>query len=231
MVVFAIVALLAAAATQGFRSLRKADLREATTHLSGAMRYLFDRASTTGKIHRLVIDMETGRYWAEVSDDRFFIPREETESEQALRARGEGGEDDEEDGEEARAGRARGRERQVGVRQLELRPVEAGGRRLPSQARAVRRVQGPGAQAGEAQEDEGPERLHPARHRPADQRARATSTSSRSGRPSRRSSRCRTGRARPCYSLVVHPITGRVRIYNQEVQPPGGAPPTTKADG
>ena len=23
------------------------------------------------------------------------------------------------------------------------------------------------------------------------------------------------------FSLVVHPITGRVRIYNQEVQPPG----------
>jgi prepilin-type N-terminal cleavage/methylation domain-containing protein len=66
MVVFAIVALLSVGATQGFRSLRKADLREATTQLSGAMRYLFDRASTTGKIHRLVIDMETSSYWAEV---------------------------------------------------------------------------------------------------------------------------------------------------------------------
>ena len=25
------------------------------------------------------------------------------------------------------------------------------------------------------------------------------------------------------YSLVVHPITGRVQIYNQEVRPPTGA--------
>ena len=80
--------------------------------------------------------------------------------------------DDEEAAQEARAGRARGRERQVGVRRFELRPVEAGGRRLPAQARALRVVQGAGAQAGEAQEDEGPERLHPTRRRTADQRAR-----------------------------------------------------------
>ena len=40
------------------------------------MRFLFDRASTTGKTHRLVLDLETGRYWAEVSDDKFYIPRE-----------------------------------------------------------------------------------------------------------------------------------------------------------
>ena len=47
------------------------------------MRYLFDRASATGKYHRLVIDVDEGRYWAEVSDDRFYLPREpETESSQ-----------------------------------------------------------------------------------------------------------------------------------------------------
>ena len=50
MIVLAIVGLMSVAATQGFRSLRKADLREASTHMSGAIRYLFDRASTTGKI-------------------------------------------------------------------------------------------------------------------------------------------------------------------------------------
>src|SRR5262245_58382641 len=96
MVVFAIVALLVGASVQGFRSLRKADLREATTQLSGSMRYLFDRASTTGKIHRLVIDMEQGMYWAEVSDDRFYIPREETEQQVREREEKEAAEDDEE---------------------------------------------------------------------------------------------------------------------------------------
>ena len=69
MIVFAIGALLVGGAVQGFRSLRKANLREASTQLSGAMRYLFDRASTTGKIHRLVIDIENRMYWAEVSDE------------------------------------------------------------------------------------------------------------------------------------------------------------------
>jgi general secretion pathway protein H len=76
MVVIAIGALIMGSAVRGFRSLAKSDLRAATMHLSGAIRYLFDRASTTGKYHRLVIDLGTGRYWAEVSDDRFYIPHE-----------------------------------------------------------------------------------------------------------------------------------------------------------
>src|SRR4029079_9802629 len=78
LLVATIAAVLAGLAIKGLRSLRKADLREASAQMSGAMRYLFDRASVTGKIHRIVIDMETGTYWAEVSDDRFYIPREET---------------------------------------------------------------------------------------------------------------------------------------------------------
>src|SRR5678815_4476055 len=86
MVVLAIIGLIMGLGVRGMRSLAKSDLRESSAHLSGAMRYLFDRASTTGKIHRLVIDMETNQYWAEVSDDRFYIPRE-AESEQALRRR------------------------------------------------------------------------------------------------------------------------------------------------
>src|SRR5204862_807518 len=77
MVVFAIVALLAAGSVRGFRSLRKADLRESSMQLSGAVRYLFDRASTAGRVHRLVIGIEQGMYWARGSDHRFHLPREE----------------------------------------------------------------------------------------------------------------------------------------------------------
>ena len=33
------------------------------------------------------------------------------------------------------------------------------------------------------------------------------------------------------YSLVVHPITGRVKIYNQQVQPPDASAPTTQGIG
>jgi general secretion pathway protein H len=80
MFVLGLVGLLSASVVTGFRSFAKSELRGSASKLAGAIRYLFDRASTTGKIHRLVFDFEAGKYWAEVSDDRFFMPRErETE--------------------------------------------------------------------------------------------------------------------------------------------------------
>jgi general secretion pathway protein H len=80
MMVLGLIGLLGAAVVTGFRSFAKSELRGSASKLAGAIRYLFDRASTTGKIHRLVFDFEGGKYWAEVSDDRFFMPRErETE--------------------------------------------------------------------------------------------------------------------------------------------------------
>jgi len=88
MVVLLIVGLLAGLGVTGFRAITKGDLREGTAHLAGAIRYLFDRASITGKYHRLVIDLTEGRYWAEVSDDRFFAPNQ-AESEPERRKREE----------------------------------------------------------------------------------------------------------------------------------------------
>src|SRR4051812_15044538 len=81
LVVLAIVGILAGLSIRGLRSLARSDLRASVTHMAGAGRYLFDRASTTGQYPRLVIDIESGRYWAEVSDDMFYLPRDpETES-------------------------------------------------------------------------------------------------------------------------------------------------------
>lgn len=80
LIVMALIGLVVASASRGMRSFAKSDLRETATKLAGSMRYLFDRASTTGRIHRLVIDFDEGKYWAEISDDRFYMPRErETE--------------------------------------------------------------------------------------------------------------------------------------------------------
>src|SRR3569832_262046 len=75
LVVLCIVGVLGALSVRGLRSLARSDLRASVSHLSGAIRYLFDRASTTGQYHRLVIDIESGRYWAEVSDDMFYLLR------------------------------------------------------------------------------------------------------------------------------------------------------------
>jgi prepilin-type N-terminal cleavage/methylation domain-containing protein len=80
LLVMGLVGLMMGAGLAGFRALTKAELRGSSARLASAIRYLFDRASTTGKIHRLVFDFEAGKYWAEVSDDAFFLPREaETE--------------------------------------------------------------------------------------------------------------------------------------------------------
>jgi general secretion pathway protein H len=81
LVALVIVALITGSAVRGFRSLAKSDLRAGTAHLSGAIRYLFDRASTTGKYHRLVLDLNEGRYWAEVSDVKFYVPDEKRKRE------------------------------------------------------------------------------------------------------------------------------------------------------
>ncbi len=86
LIVMAIVALIGSLGVKGFRSLARSDLRSSASRLAGSMRFLFDRASTTGKTHRLVLDLEGARYWAEVSDDKFFAPRD-AESPESLRRR------------------------------------------------------------------------------------------------------------------------------------------------
>jgi general secretion pathway protein H len=85
MLVLGLVGLLAVSVVTGFRAFAKSDLRGSASKLAGAIRYLFDRASTTGKTHRLVFDFEAGKYWAEVSDDRFFMPRERETDESRLK--------------------------------------------------------------------------------------------------------------------------------------------------
>ena len=86
MVAMMVVALIATIGVKGFRSVTKGSLREGSAHMAGAIRFLFDRASITGKYHRLVIDLNEGRYWAEVSDDRFYAPNQaESESDRQKR--------------------------------------------------------------------------------------------------------------------------------------------------
>jgi general secretion pathway protein H len=219
MVVFAIAAMLVAGVVKGFRSLRKADLRESATNLSGAMRYLFDRASVTGKIHRIVIDMETRMYWAEVSDDRFYIPREETEEQLREREGKEAEEDAEESKKQERAakepegGKGSGtgssfdlsklevadfrpkRARFASFKDLALKPVKL--KKVRVRSVYTPRVTDP-LTSGRAYVYFFPlGQTEPAIITLGDVDSDDT-----------------------IYSLVVHPITGRVRIYNQEMLPP-----------
>jgi general secretion pathway protein H len=74
LIVLLIVGLVTVLSVVGLRSFAKTDLRNTASRMAGSIRYLFDRASTTGKVHRLVLDFDEGKYWAEVSDDPFIIP-------------------------------------------------------------------------------------------------------------------------------------------------------------
>jgi len=73
MVVVAIVGLLLGASVYGFRSIAKSDLRSSSAKLAGAIRYCFDRSVTTGAYFRLVLDIDGNKYWAERSDDRTYL--------------------------------------------------------------------------------------------------------------------------------------------------------------
>lgn len=84
MVVLGLVVIMVASVVQGFRTLSRSDVRVTAAKLSGAMKYLFDRASTTGRMHRLVIDLDKGEYYAEVTDDSYYLPREKETDESRL---------------------------------------------------------------------------------------------------------------------------------------------------
>jgi len=221
LLVVTIGAVLAGLAIRGLRSLRKADLREASAQMSGAMRYLFDRASTTGKIHRIVIDMETGTYWAEVSDDRFYIPREETVEQLQAREDKEATEDEEaaqkreRAAREAESGKSAGANSSFDLSKLEVADFRPKRARFASfKDLALKPVKLKKAKVRSVYTPRVTEPLTSGRAYvyffPLGQTEPAIITLSDPDSED------------TVYSLVVHPITGRVRIYNQEVQPPRG---------
>src|SRR5579883_1913378 len=75
-VAIAIMALLIGSVAVGFGSVLKAQLRQESNHLAATLRYLFDKATTTGKYYRLTIDLDQQSYNAEMSDEKFFLLRQ-----------------------------------------------------------------------------------------------------------------------------------------------------------
>jgi general secretion pathway protein H len=226
-IVLAIVGLIMSLGVRGFRSLARSDLRASATNLSGAMRFLFDRASTTGKTHRLVFDIEAGRYWAEVSDDKFYVPRE-AESLDAARRR-----EDKETQEDAE--RRAAEEKASSSAATEMFGSSSA---LPSDSSYDPNK----LDIGEFH----PKRAHFAAFKdlalkPVTLNKRVVI---RSVYTPRLTEPITTGRAyvyffplgqtEPAivtlaepsgdavFSLVAHPLTGRVKVYNQEVKPPVG---------
>ncbi len=225
-VVLAIVALITSLGVKGFRSLARSDLRASATNLAGAMRFLFDRASTTGKVHRLVFDFENGRYWAEQSDDRFFIPRDAESPEAARRREEMEAQEDEErrKKEEERAaalaaqadnsGSSSGSSSSFDLSKLEI------GEFKPRRARV----------AAFKEVALKPVTLKKAVFRSVyTPRLTEAVTSGRAymyffplGQTEPAIVTLSDPSGETVFSLVAHPITGRVKVYNQEVKPPAG---------
>ena len=89
MVAMMVLALIVTSGCKGFRTVTKSDLRrvDARTCRARSATCSIGRRST-GKYHRLVIDLNEGKYWAEVSDDRSTSPNQ-AETERTRRKREE----------------------------------------------------------------------------------------------------------------------------------------------
>jgi general secretion pathway protein H len=209
LLVLAIVGIMAGLAIKGLRGLAKSDLRASSGKLSGAVRYLFDRASTTGKYHRLVIDVTEGRYWAEVSDDRFYVPRDaETERDVKRRLEKEVKLDEEE--------RRRAEETKLGggfdmskVQPQDYRPKRV--RFAAFRSAALKPVTMKNTKVVDVYSP------HLADLATA---GRAYVYFFPLGQTEASIIHLSDPRGETFYSLVIHPITGRVRIYNEYVKPP-----------
>jgi len=209
LVVLAIVGILAGLSIRGLRSLARSDLRASVSHLSGAIRYLFDRASTTGQYHRLVIDIETGRYWAEVSDDMFYLPRDpETESSAKKLAALES-ELDQKQARQKEMAQAAGDVDMSKVMPMDFRPKKARfGAFKETNLKPVT------LKNTEVMDVFTPRVADPVT------KGRAYIYFFPLGQTEPAVIHLSDPTQQTIYSLVVHPITGRVRIYNSYIEPP-----------
>jgi general secretion pathway protein H len=228
--VLAIIGLVMGLGLSGLRSLARSDLRADSTHLAGAMRFLFDRASTTGKVHRLVLDLEGGKYWAEVTDDKFFVPRDVETPDQTRRREEQEAQQDKEAEDKRRAA-----EKSSSTAASDTYGASSG---LPMDSSydpaklEVGEFQPKRARFGAFKEMAlKPVTLnkHVVFRSVYTPRATEPVTSGRAyvyffplGQTEAAIVSLSDPEGESVYSLVAHPITGRVRVYNEEVKPPVG---------
>lgn len=96
LVVVALLALAATAATLGLGSLTHGNLRASAMMVSAGVRTGYGRAATRGQTVRLVLDLDKNQIWLEESEDRVVIDRED-DTGNAGAAEDEGGEEEEEE--------------------------------------------------------------------------------------------------------------------------------------
>jgi len=209
LVVLCIVGVLAALSIRGVRSLARTDLRASVSHLSGAIRYLFDRASSTGQYHRLVIDIDQGRYWAEVSDDQFYLPRDPETEASAKKLAAVENELDEKEARQKEMAAAAGDVDMSKVLPMDFRPKKARfGAFKESKLKPVT------MKNTQIMDVFTPRVADPVT------KGRAYVYFFPLGQSEPAIIHLSDPTQQSIYSLVVHPVTGRVRIYNSYIEPP-----------
>jgi general secretion pathway protein H len=76
MVALMLVAVFVAISIPTFRSLSRVELKSSANQLLGLIRDTYARTALSGKVHRLVMDMDKSQYWVEVSNDDARLPEE-----------------------------------------------------------------------------------------------------------------------------------------------------------
>jgi len=85
-VVLALLALVAAVAIPSVNALTGAKLRSTTAMVVGLTREAYARAAITGKVHRIVFDIDKGLFWLERTEEAFVLPSEKIKAD--LQGRG-----------------------------------------------------------------------------------------------------------------------------------------------
>jgi general secretion pathway protein H len=212
LIVVVLLGLVMGLAIRGIRSMAKSDMRTSAVKMAGAIRYLFDRASATGRIHRLVIDFENKKYWAEVSDDAYYMPRErETDQTRQAEAEEQAKEDEEAKRKEEEA-QAAGDNPTYDV--TKYQPQEWKPKRTRFSAfkeMAIKPAQVKGAKI---------QGLFTPRLATPLNSGRGYIYFFPLGMTEAAQVYLSDDQEKTFYSLVVHPLTGRVQIYNRYVEPP-----------
>ena len=75
LVVLGIIGMLTAGLVIGGRRIRKSDLRSAAGRVAATLRFAFDRAAATGAHHRVVIDLDAGQLHVERCEGKLRLRR------------------------------------------------------------------------------------------------------------------------------------------------------------
>jgi len=81
----AIVALLVLVALPSIESYAGVKARQEAGRLSGAVRYLYGASALSGKVCRLAFDLDERAWWAECTEGRFTVDREKEKSRDGAR--------------------------------------------------------------------------------------------------------------------------------------------------